>query len=207
MAYTLPLWRPTPDTSTFNISPAPTGFTNPTDAKRYLSGYIPTLPGFNQAWRDYFPAVSRYLEGSLTDVASHMPEGMWSEMAGWFEGLGGTQGMASWGGANPLAPLTEGAAYWMSPEWWKEGQNAVNIYNPKVEMPDLSGGHKQYMMDQIMEKGVMGRTNPGQHSGLGITPAALPQLPDLEQPIQGTLNQWNTMPQWNMGAGPTWGNF
>ena len=212
MAYSLPLWRPRIEQAEqMTGSPStlpPPGYVNPTDAKRYLSGYFQTLPGFNEAWRQYMPSFAGFLEGSIPDISTHMPADVWSQVSGWYNSLPANQKLAGWGAANPLGELSGGGYYWMAPEWWKSGQNAVNTYMPPPPPPpDTTGSHKDAILDNIMQGGVMGRTSPGQHSGLGIAPAALPQLPNLEQPIQGTLNQWNTMPQWNMGAGPTWGNF
>ena len=212
MAYSLPLWRPTIERAEqMTGSPStlpPPGYVNPTDAKRYLSGYFQTLPGFNEAWRQYMPSFAGFLEGSIPDISTHMPADVWSQVSGWYNSLPANQKLAGWGAANPLGELSGGGYYWMAPEWWKSGQNAVNTYMPPPPPPpDTTGSHKDAILDNIMQGGVMGRTSPGQHSGLGIAPAALPQLPNLEQPIQGTLNQWNTMPQWNMGTGPTWGNF
>jgi len=209
MAYSLPLWRRRRDqaeqaTGSPSTLP-PTGYVNPTDAKRYLSGYFPTLPGFNEQWRQYMPSFAGFLEGSIGDLGSHMPSDIWSQVSSWYGSLPQNQQYEGWKSSNPLGELSGGGYYWMAPEWWKSGQNAVNTYMPPP--PDTTGSHKDAILDNIMKGGVMGRTSPGQHSSLGITPAALPQLPDLEQPIQGTLNQWNTMPQWNMGTGPTWGNF
>lgn len=209
MSYALPLWRNDAYYSPFYQSyPEPTGYIEPTDAKRWLTSYATGLEGWNDAWRPYMPALAGYLEGVIPHPEEYMPEGVWQDIGSWYEGAQG-QGMADWSAANPLPALGEGSYHWMSPNWWQPGQGVVGTYNPPTqEMPDLKGQHKAYILDDIMKKGVMGRTSPG-NSNLGVAPAALLPLHNFEQPMQqfGVLNQWNTMPKWDMGAGPNWAQF
>jgi len=208
--YSLPLWRKESYQAPYQSYPEPTGYIEPTDAKRWLTSYATDLPGFRDEWRPYFPSLAGYFEGTINNPDAYMPEGMWEDMAGWYGGVDDSQGVYEWGEANQLPALGEGSYNWMSPNWWQPGQGVVGTYNPPPtpDAPDPSAAHKAYILDDIMKQGVMGRTSPGS-SNLGVTPATPPPLQNFEQPMQqfGVLNQWNTMPKWDMGAGPNWAKF
>ena len=213
MAYALPLWRNESYMSpyqTYPSYPEPTGYIAPTDAKRWLTSSIPDYEGFDEAWRPYFPALAGYLEGEIPHPDNYMPEGMWQDMGAWYGSLPEGKEMSAWATENPLPALGEGSYNWMNQNWYMPGQGAVGTYNPPPtpDAPDLSASHKAYIVDDIMKQGVMGRTSPGK-SNLGVTPATAPPLQNFEQPMQqfGVLNQWNTMPKWDMGAGPNWAKF
>jgi len=209
MPYSLPLWR-SADAADYGTPPQhypqPIGYIEPTDAKRWLTQYAATLPGWNDAWRPYLPALAGYLEGDIPHPEEYMPEGMWQDVAGWYGSTGG-QGMSDWAAANPLASLPEGSFNWMSSGWWQPGQGGVNTYTPPPPPPayDPKAGHRAGILDNIMKQGVMGRTSPG-GSGLGVTPLQAKIIEPFEQPMQqfSVLNQFNTMPKWDMGAGPNW---
>jgi len=210
MAYSLPLWR-SADAADYGTPPQyypePTGWVEPTDAKRWLTQYASTLPGFNDAWRPYLPAIAGFYEGKIQNPEAYLPEGMWDDMTGWYNALPSTQYIAPWATANPLGNLPEGSYNWMSSNWWQPGQGGVNTYTPPPPPPayDPKAGHRTNILDNIMEQGVMGRTSPG-GSGFGVTPLQAKIIEPFEQPMQqfSVLNQFNTMPKWDMGAGPNW---
>lgn len=205
MAYALPLWRSgsymDPD---YAGSAPPTNYITPTDAKRWLTSVVPSYEGFNEDWRPYFPSLSGYLEGTVQHPEDYMPAGMWDDIGAWYGGLPAGKEMSGWAAANPLPQLDEGAYRYMNQNWYMPGQGSIGTYTPPAPL-DPKAGHRAGILDDIMRQGVMGRTSPGS-SNLGVMPQPLKPLQAFEQPMQqfSVLNQWNTMPKWDMGAGPNW---
>jgi hypothetical protein len=215
MAYTLPGWRDwrtpiweNPWTPTPEPYPEPTGHITPTDQKRWLTQYATQLDGWDGTWTHFLPAISGFLEGKISDPRDYMPAGMWDDVLAWYSNVGGASGegtIEDWAESNPLADLPgDGSYYWMSGDWWMPGKGDVNTYTPPPT-PDPGPSQKEYIVQDMLQQGVMGRTDPG-NSNFGVAPAQLEPIQAFEQPMQqfSTLNQWNTMPKWDMGAGPDW---
>jgi hypothetical protein len=213
MAYELPSWQ---DLQTYGaVAPAlqqypePTGYISPTDEKRFLTDYATKLPGWSDSWNQYLPAIAGFLEGRISNPEDYMPAGMWEDVQKWYleeSGVHDENSISNWASANPEPTVGEGGYNWMSPNWWQPGQGAVSTYNPPAAptQEDQGDAHKQYILQDMVNQGVAGR-EPG-NSNFGVAPAKLEPIKATEQPMQqfSTLNQWNTMPQWDMGAGPNW---
>jgi hypothetical protein len=221
MAYALPTWKEMQEfggvdedaaaAAEYQHYPEPTGYITPTDEKRFLTDYVTTLPGWNDSWTQYLPAIAGFLEETITNPRDYMPAGVWDSIINWYAnaGISGEGTVDMWAGANPEPTPEAGGYNWMSSNWWQPGQGIVNTYNPPqaptVPTPtEQNDSHKQYILQDMVNQGVAGRT-PG-NSNLGVAPAQLEPLKATEQPMQqfSTLNQWNTMPKWDMGAGPNW---
>jgi hypothetical protein len=211
MSYLLPTWQEMQNyggSQELQQYPEPTGYITPTDAKRFLADYATNLPGWNDAWTKYLPAIAGFLEENISNPEDYMPDGMWSDIQQWYLQEGGVHGensISNWAAANPEPTAEPGGYNWMSPNWWQPGQGAVSTYNPPTAEPqDQKANNKKYIMQDMIDQGVAGR-EPG-NSNLGVAVEPLKPLQSFEQPMQqfSTLNQWNTMPKWDMGAGPNW---
>ena len=214
MSYILPTWKEMQNYSfgggeqEYQHYPEPTGYITPTDEKRFLTDYVTTLSGWDDSWTKYLPAIAGFLEETITNPRDYMPEGVWDDILNWYgnAGITGEGTIDSWAASNPEPTAGEGGYNWMSPNWWLPGQGAVSTYSPPAAptAQDQAGDQKQFILQDMVNQGVAGR-EPG-NSNLGVAPPQLEPLQSFEQPMQqfSTLNQWNTMPKWDMGAGPNW---
>ena len=212
MAYTLPSWKDIktyasdiPQQEYYNY-PEPTGYITPTDAKRFLVDYATKTPGWNEAWRQYLPAISGFLEETISDPRPYMPSGMWENvMDWWFKSPAADVKIPDWAASNPAPTVPTGGYNYMTPNWWLPGQGTVGTYVPQgaAPAPDPKANNK-YILQDMLDQGVAGR-QPG-NSNLGVQEVQLEPIKATEQPMQqfSVLNQWNTMPKWDMGAGPNW---